>query len=115
VRALFAPGDFIEVFLDTPPNICEARDPKGHYKKARSGSLQQFTGVSSPYEAPVAQTSYFHPPVPRRHSFAQRYSPTSIDDSFRSGDASNQSPALDRGQECVSCQRGTRADLSWTQ
>lgn len=48
-------GDaFIEVFVDTPLAICEQRDPKGLYKKARSGEISHFTGISSPYEAPVA-------------------------------------------------------------
>ena len=48
-------GDaFIEVFVDTPLSICEQRDPKGLYKKARTGEIAHFTGISSPYEAPVA-------------------------------------------------------------
>jgi adenylylsulfate kinase len=53
VRDLFAPGEFIEVFMDTPLEICEARDPKGLYKKARAGKIQQFTGIDSPYEQPA--------------------------------------------------------------
>ena len=52
VRALMAPGDFIEVFVDTPVELCEERDPKGLYKKARAGQIPNFTGVSDPYEAP---------------------------------------------------------------
>lgn len=47
-------GDFIEVFVDTPLEICESRDPKGLYKKARAGEIKHFTGISDPYEAPVA-------------------------------------------------------------
>jgi len=43
----------IEVFIDTPLETCEARDPKGLYKKARSGEITQFTGISDPYEPPV--------------------------------------------------------------
>ena len=43
----------IEVFVDTPLEVCEQRDPKGLYKKARSGEITQFTGVSDPYEPPV--------------------------------------------------------------
>lgn len=43
---------FIEVYMATPLAICEARDPKGHYAKARSGELQEFTGISSPYDVP---------------------------------------------------------------
>lgn len=52
VRALMAPGDFIEVFVDTPVELCEERDPKGLYKKARAGQIPNFTGVSDPYEPP---------------------------------------------------------------
>ena len=52
VRALLGPGEFIEIFMDTPIEICEARDPKGLYKKARAGQLKGFTGIDDPYEAP---------------------------------------------------------------
>ena len=45
-------GRFIEVFVDTPLEICEVRDPKGLYKKARAGELRNFTGIDSVYEAP---------------------------------------------------------------
>jgi adenylylsulfate kinase len=45
-------GDFLEVFVDTPLEVCEARDPKGLYKKARAGEIKNFTGISDPYEAP---------------------------------------------------------------
>jgi bifunctional enzyme CysN/CysC len=51
-RSLFAEGEFVEVFVDTPLEECERRDPKGLYAKARSGSLVNFTGIDSPYEAP---------------------------------------------------------------
>lgn len=54
VRSLLAEGEFIEVFIDTPLEICERRDPKGLYKKARNGEIPNFTGISSPYEAPVS-------------------------------------------------------------
>jgi len=43
---------FVEIFLSTPLAVCETRDPKGHYRKARRGEIPQFTGVSAPYEAP---------------------------------------------------------------
>jgi adenylylsulfate kinase len=46
-------GDFLEVFADCPLEVCEQRDVKGLYKKARSGEIAQFTGISDPYEAPV--------------------------------------------------------------
>ncbi|MES1212991.1 MAG: adenylyl-sulfate kinase [Singulisphaera sp.] len=52
VRASMLPGDFIEIFVDAPIEICEARDPKGLYKKARAGELKGFTGIDDPYEAP---------------------------------------------------------------
>lgn len=52
VRELLGPGEFIEVFVDTPIEICEQRDVKGLYKKARAGEIKDFTGISSPYEAP---------------------------------------------------------------
>jgi bifunctional enzyme CysN/CysC len=45
---------FVEIFVDTPLEVCEARDPKGLYKKARSGDLPQFTGIDSPYEVPLS-------------------------------------------------------------
>lgn len=45
-------GDFVEVFVDTPLEVCESRDPKGLYKLAREGKIQNFTGISDPYEAP---------------------------------------------------------------
>ena len=51
-RQLIGEENFIEVFVDTPINICEERDPKGLYKKARQGKLPNFSGISSPYEAP---------------------------------------------------------------
>ena len=46
-------GDFIEVFVDAPLDVCEARDPKGLYKKARTGEIPHFTGISDPYEPPT--------------------------------------------------------------
>ncbi|TWT33608.1 Adenylyl-sulfate kinase [Posidoniimonas corsicana] len=54
VRASLPEGDFIEVFVDTPLEVCESRDPKGLYKKARAGEIKGFTGIDDPYEAPVA-------------------------------------------------------------
>lgn len=52
VRELFEPNEFLEVFVSAPLDICEERDPKGLYKKARSGQIPNFTGVDSPYEPP---------------------------------------------------------------
>ena len=53
-RSLMAPDEFIEIFVDTPLEICEQRDPKGLYRKARRGELRNFTGLDSPYERPEA-------------------------------------------------------------
>ena len=58
VRSLFEPGEFHEVFVDAPLDVCEARDPKGLYKKARSGSIPNFTGVNAPYEPPASPELY---------------------------------------------------------
>ncbi|MHB8678486.1 MAG: adenylyl-sulfate kinase [Rudaea sp.] len=52
-RDLFGAGDFAEVYVDTPLELCERRDPKGLYAKARAGELRNFTGVDSPYEPPL--------------------------------------------------------------
>jgi adenylylsulfate kinase len=52
IRGLMGEGEFVEVFVDTPLEICEARDPKGLYKKARAGEISDFTGLDAPYEAP---------------------------------------------------------------
>jgi bifunctional enzyme CysN/CysC len=54
VRAMLPQGEFIEIFVDTPLEVAEARDVKGLYKKARSGDLKNFTGIDSPYEAPLS-------------------------------------------------------------
>lgn len=66
VRALVPAGDFIEVYCECPLEICEQRDPKGLYKKARLGEIKHFTGVSAPYEKPqscefILQTSTTSP------------------------------------------------------
>ncbi|MEM7428615.1 MAG: adenylyl-sulfate kinase [Pseudomonadota bacterium] len=53
-RELVEDGEFIEIFVNTPLEICEARDPKGLYKKARAGEIRQFTGIDSAYEPPQA-------------------------------------------------------------
>jgi bifunctional enzyme CysN/CysC len=54
VRAMVPEGEFVEIFVDTPLEVAEARDVKGLYKKARSGALKNFTGIDSPYEPPEA-------------------------------------------------------------
>jgi adenylyl-sulfate kinase len=65
-RGLMAGGDFIEAYIDCALAVCEERDPKGLYKKARRGEVKEFTGVSAPYEAPespelVIRTDQFTP------------------------------------------------------
>lgn len=52
VRETLEPGDFVEVFVDAPLEVCESRDPKGLYKKARAGEIRGFTGIDDPYEPP---------------------------------------------------------------
>ncbi|MDV2683266.1 adenylyl-sulfate kinase [Alkalihalophilus lindianensis] len=52
VRHLVADGEFIEIYVQAPLETCEERDPKGLYKKARTGEIPEFTGISSPYEEP---------------------------------------------------------------
>lgn len=52
VRGMVEHGDFIEIYCDSPLEVCEQRDVKGMYKKARAGQIAEFTGISSPYEAP---------------------------------------------------------------
>lgn len=51
-KDIIGPGNFIEVFIDTPINICEARDVKGLYEKARAGEILDFTGINAPFEKP---------------------------------------------------------------
>ena len=63
------PGDFIEVFVDAPLEVCESRDPKGLYKLARQGKIPNFTGISDPYEAPES---------PELHLLAGEKSPAEL-------------------------------------
>ena len=60
VRELLEEGDFLEVFINTPLELCEQRDPKGLYKKARDGEIPNFTGISDPYEAPASPELEIH-------------------------------------------------------
>ena len=52
-RNMMAEGEFIEIHVDTPLSVAETRDVKGLYKKARAGEIKNFTGIDSPYEAPL--------------------------------------------------------------
>ena len=54
VRAMLAPGDFVEIFVNAPLEVCDGRDPKGLYKRALAGELKGFTGIDDPYEPPAA-------------------------------------------------------------
>jgi adenylylsulfate kinase len=63
VRSMFEQQEFIEIFLNCPIQVCECRDPKGLYKKARQGEITDFTGITSPYEIPdlpeiIIETNY---------------------------------------------------------
>ena len=53
VRGLFEEGEFFEIFVDTPLEVAELRDPKGLYKKTRLGVIHNFMGIGSPYQAPL--------------------------------------------------------------
>lgn len=71
VRATMKPGDFIEIFVDAPLEVCESRDPKGLYKKARAGEIKGFTGIDDPYEPPLN---------PEIHLDSARHSPEELCD-----------------------------------
>ena len=60
VRELVGPDEFIEVFVDTPLEVCEQRDPKGLYRKARTGEIANFTGIDSEYQPPEAAELVLH-------------------------------------------------------
>ncbi len=59
-RAILSDGQFIEVFVQAPLEVCEERDPKGLYEKARSGEIPNFTGISAPYEEPESPELVIH-------------------------------------------------------
>lgn len=61
VRSRVDAGDFLEVFVDVPLDVCEARDPKGLYRRARRGEIASFTGISAPYEAPESPEVHLQP------------------------------------------------------
>ena len=54
VRELVEEGEFIEIYVKCPLEVCEERDPKGMYRKAREGKVKDFTGISAPYEEPLS-------------------------------------------------------------
>ena len=59
-KAIIGPDDFLEVFVDAPLEVCEQRDVKGLYKKARAGQIPNFTGISAPYESPLKPDIHVH-------------------------------------------------------
>ena len=58
-KEIIGPDSFLEVYLNTSLAVCEERDPKGFYKRARNGQLKEFTGVNAPYEAPIHPSIFF--------------------------------------------------------
>ena len=60
VRDILPEGEFVEVFVDAPIDVCQQRDPKGLYEKALRGEIKQFTGIDSPYEAPEDPEVHIH-------------------------------------------------------
>jgi bifunctional enzyme CysN/CysC len=71
-RSMFSDGEFVEVFVDTPIELCEQRDVKGLYAKARAGHLPNFTGISSPYEAPLNPELHLHTEQQSIEALAER-------------------------------------------
>jgi adenylyl-sulfate kinase len=59
-RSISPPGKFVEIYLNTPLAVCEQRDPKGLYARARAGLIKDFTGISAPYEAPLRPDLELH-------------------------------------------------------
>ena len=59
-RAIHEVGDFIEVYVNCPLEVCEERDPRGLYAKARAGQIPEFTGISAPYEPPQGEVALAH-------------------------------------------------------
>ena len=59
-RGLLLHGDFLEIYCHCPMEVCESRDPKGHYRRAREGKIKDFTGVSAPYEVPADSELVLH-------------------------------------------------------
>jgi len=71
-RAILDAGDFVEVFVDCPLEVCARRDPRGLYAKARAGEIREFTGISAPYEAPLRPELVLHTGVESELESAQR-------------------------------------------
>lgn len=73
LRASFAPGQFVEVFVDTPLEVCRQRDPKGLYRRAAAGALREMTGVDAGYEPPLSADFVFTPDSFDAEAFLLRF------------------------------------------
>ena len=71
-RAIHGPGDFVEVHVDCPLEVCEARDPRGLYLRARAGEIPEFTGISAPYEPPLRPELVLRTDLESPHGSAAR-------------------------------------------
>lgn len=80
-------GEFIEVFIDTPLAVCESRDPKGLYKKARAGEIKHFTGIDSQYDVPSAPNIHVKTDEQDIQSCAQQIVNYLIEQGFIHGDS----------------------------
>ncbi len=85
VRAIHPEDAFIEVFVDTPLEICEARDPKGLYVKARAGEIPDFSGISAPYEPPPAPEITIDTTQPLHDCLAQLLATLPLSEGLRRG------------------------------
>ncbi|HET8765200.1 MAG TPA: adenylyl-sulfate kinase, partial [Rhodanobacter sp.] len=79
VRERFTEGEFVEVFVDTPLAECEARDPKGLYRKARAGEIRNFTGIDAPYEAPESPEVHLQTAGTRAQQLAEQLATRLLD------------------------------------
>lgn len=70
-RSLFADGDFVEIYCAAPLEVCESRDVKGLYARARAGEVKEFTGISSPYEPPLNPELIVDTQMPLQHCVEQ--------------------------------------------
>jgi bifunctional enzyme CysN/CysC len=71
-RGLMGEGEFVEIFVDTPLAVAEARDPKGLYARARAGEIKNFTGIDAPYEAPASPDLHLHAEATAAEALAER-------------------------------------------
>ena len=84
-RSLVETDEFFEVYVDAPLAVAEARDPKGLYKKARAGQIMHFTGIDSPYEAPLGPDIYLDTTAADAEELAERIVKRLRDSGYMSG------------------------------